>query len=56
MQVGNHEEGAEKRNGLDDFGRLHTHRFEQRLQQVRERGLTDPAQAQRGKCDTQLAG
>ncbi|MNE19393.1 hypothetical protein D3C80_1124720 [compost metagenome] len=56
VQVGNHKKGAEERDGLDHFVRLHAYRFEHRFQQVCERGFTDPTQAERCQGDTQLAG
>ncbi|MCY1176188.1 hypothetical protein D9M73_164510 [compost metagenome] len=56
MQVGDDEEGAEERDALDHFRRLDADCAQQRFEQVREGWLTHPAQAQRGKGDTQLAG
>ena len=55
MQVRNDEEGGKERYALDHFRRLDTDRAQQRLKDVREGRLTDPAQAQRGQGDTQLA-
>ena len=51
-----YEEGDEERHRFDQFGAVHAQVGQQRLQQVGKGRLTDPAQAQRGQGDTQLAG
>ena len=56
VQVGNHEEGGKERHALDHFRRLDAHGAQQRFEDVREGRLTDPAQAQGGEGDAQLAG
>ena len=56
MQVGNHEEGGKKRHAFDHFRRLHADGAQQWLEDVRKGRLTDPAQAQGGEGNTQLAG
>ncbi len=55
VQVRDDEERSEERYAFDHFGRLHADGFKQRLQNVCERRFTDPAQAQGGEGDTQLA-
>ena len=56
MQVGNDKEGGKERYALDHFRRRHADGAQQRLQDVRKRRLADPAKAQRGQGNTQLAG
>ncbi|MCY1449474.1 hypothetical protein D9M71_662120 [compost metagenome] len=56
MQVRDDEEGDEERDRLDQLWRVHAHVRQQRFEQVGEGRLTDPAQAQRGQRDAQLAG
>src|SRR5471032_697670 len=56
VQVGDHKEGGKERHALDHFRRLYAHRAQQRLEDMRKSWLTDPAQAQGGQGDTQLAG
>ena len=56
VQVGNHEEGGKERHALDHFRRLDAHGAQQRFEDVREGGLTDPTQAQGGEGNAQLAG
>ncbi|MNI56255.1 hypothetical protein D3C73_1112460 [compost metagenome] len=54
VQVRNDEERGEERHALDHFRRLYADRFEHRLENMRERRLTDPAEAEGGEGDTQL--
>lgn len=56
VQVGNDKERGEERHAADHFRGVHAYGAQQRLQQVGERRLTDPAQAQGGQGDAQLAG
>ena len=49
-------EGGKERYALDHFRRRDADGAQQRLQDMGERRLADPAQAQRGQGDTQLAG
>ena len=56
MQVGNHKERGKERHTLDHFRRFDAHGAQQRFEDMRKGWLTDPAQAQGGEGDTQLAG
>jgi len=56
VQVRNDEEGDKERHRLDHFSAVHAQVSQQRFEQVGERWFTDPAQAQRGEGDAQLAG
>ena len=56
VQVGNDKEGSKERYALDHFRRRYANSAQQRLQDVRKRRFADPAQAQRGQGNTQLAG
>ena len=56
VQVGNQEERDREGGAVDDHRVGDTEGGEQRLDQVREGRLADPAQAQRGQGDAQLAG
>jgi hypothetical protein len=56
VQEGNHAERHHERERMDHRDRGDAHGQQHRLHQARESRLADPAQAQRGERDAQLAG
>jgi hypothetical protein len=56
VEEGNHAEGDHEGHAVDDFFGGHAGQAEQGLQQAGEGRFADPAQAQRGEGDAELAG
>ncbi len=56
VQVRDDEERREERHAFDHFGGFYANGAQHRFEDVRERRLTDPAEAEGGEGDTQLAG